>query len=111
MVGMMRLRAKVLVAVVLWGLITHGTHAGTGDEPHYLAITHSMAFDGDLDLSNNYGASEPLIGGGVLVPGAHLRAGVDGTMRPVHDVGMPALFVPVARVAVPLTNFLARVLP
>ena len=32
-------------------------------------------------------------------------------MRPVHDVGMPALFVPVARVAVPLTNFLARVLP
>jgi hypothetical protein len=111
MVGMMRLRAKVLVAVVLWGLITHGTHAGTGDEPHYLAITHSIAFDGDLDLSNNYGANEPLVGGGVLMPGAHLRPGVDGTMRPVHDVGMPALFVPVARVAVPLTNFLARVLP
>ena len=32
-------------------------------------------------------------------------------MRPVHDVGMPALFAPFARVAVPLTNFLARVLP
>lgn len=108
---MMRLRLKVLVAVVLWGLITHGTHAGTGDEPHYLAITHSIAFDGDLDLSNNYGANEPLVGGGSLMPEAHVRPGIGGVVRPVHDIGMPTLFVPVARVAVPLTSFLARVIP
>ena len=48
---------QAMVMLALWGLITHGTHAGTGDEPHYLAITHSIAFDGDLDLANNYGAA------------------------------------------------------
>jgi hypothetical protein len=26
----------------------------TGDAPHYLLMTHSLAFDGDLDLANNY---------------------------------------------------------
>jgi hypothetical protein len=25
----------------------------TGDEPHYLLVAHSLAFDGDLDLDNN----------------------------------------------------------
>ncbi len=28
-------------------------HLLTGDEPSYLLITHSLVFDGDLDLSNN----------------------------------------------------------
>ena len=69
---------QAIVVLVLWGLITHGTHAGTGDEPHYLAIAHSIAFDGDLDLANNYGANEPLVGGGVLQPEAHVRPGVGG---------------------------------
>jgi hypothetical protein len=26
----------------------------TGDEPHYLIITHSLVYDHDLDVSNNY---------------------------------------------------------
>jgi hypothetical protein len=102
---------QAIVILTLWGLLTHGTFAGTGDEPHYLAIAHSIAFDNDLDLANNYGANEPLVGGGVLQPEAHLRAGVDGTMRPVHDVGMPLLLSPAVRVLVPLTNVLARAVP
>jgi len=102
---------QVIVALVLWGLITHGTHAGTGDEPHYLAIAHSIAFDGDLDLANNYGSNEPLVGGGVLQPEAHVRPGVGGVARPVHDVGLPLLFAPVVRLAVPLTTALTRVIP
>ncbi len=97
--------------LALWGLLTHGTHAGTGDEPHYLAITHSIAFDGDLDLANNYGAAEPLVGGGVLQPESHVRPGVAGVMRPVHDVGMPLVFAPVVRVLVPVTNLLTRIVP
>ncbi len=96
---------------MLWGLITHGTHAGTGDEPHYLAIAHSIAFDGDLDLANNYGANEPLVGGGVLQPEAHVRPGIDGTARPVHDIGMPVVFAPFVRLAVPLTHALTRIVP
>jgi hypothetical protein len=102
---------KAIVFVTLWGLLTHGTHAGTGDEPHYLAITHSIAFDGDLDLSNNYGANEPLVGGGVLAPEAHVRPGVGGIARPVHDIGLPLLFAPYVVVAVPVTNTLTRVVP
>src|SRR5688500_17367664 len=74
-----RARRRVLqpiIALALWGLITHGTFAGSGDEPHYLAVAHSIAFDSDFDLSNNYGASEPLIAGGTLKPEAHVRPGV-----------------------------------
>jgi hypothetical protein len=102
---------QAIVVLVLWGLITHGTYAGTGDEPHYLAIAHSIAFDGDLDLANNYGAHEPLVGGGVLQPEAHVQPGVGGTARPVHDIGLPLLFAPFVRIAVPVTNALTRIVP
>jgi hypothetical protein len=102
---------RVLVVGLLWGLITHGTYAGSGDEPHYLAIAHSIAFDGDLDLANNYGANEPLIGGGLLQPDAHLRPGADGIMRPVHDIGMPLVFAPYVRLAVPAAHALANAIP
>ena len=47
-----------VIVLVLWGLITHGTSAGTGDEPHYQMITYSLAFDHDFDLTN--GAREAL---------------------------------------------------
>lgn len=92
-------RMVILVAAVLIGLMTHGTHAGTGDEPHYLAIAHSMAFDGDLSLSNNYGANEPLIAGGALQPEKHVRPDARGVIRPLHDIGLPLVFVPLVRVA------------
>src|SRR5258706_292105 len=62
----MRLRLFMIVGLVLASLITHSTHIGTGDEPHYLAIAHSLAFDWDLDLANNYGAAAPLLIYGVL---------------------------------------------
>ena len=55
-----------IVALTLLGFITHGTYAGRGDEPHYLAIAHSIAFDCDFDLANNYGANEPLSAAAVL---------------------------------------------
>jgi hypothetical protein len=102
---------QVVVFAALWGLLTHGTHAGTGDEPHYLAIAHSLAFDGDLDLGNNYGAAEPLVGAGTLQPETHVRPGVGGIARPVHDVGLPALFAPFVRLAVPLTNTVVAIVP
>ena len=102
---------RVLVALTLLGLITHGTYAGSGDEAHYLAIAHSIAFDGDLDMANNYGAGEPLIGGGGLAPEFHIRAGANGVMRPVHDVGLPMLFAPVIRIARPTAEWLSATLP
>ena len=96
-----------LVVIGLWGLATHGTHAGEGDEPHYLAIAHSIAFDLDFDLANNYGRDEPLIGGGTLVPGPHVQAGLGATRRPVHDVGLPLLFAPFPRAGVALVSWLS----
>ena len=37
------MRGRILVVIVVgvvWGLMTHGTFAGSGDEPHYLMIAH-----------------------------------------------------------------------
>jgi hypothetical protein len=91
--------AWVVVAIVAvnWGLATHGTYAGSGDEPHYLLVAHSMAFDADLDLANNY-RDATLITAGTLQPEQH-AVWHDGTLRPVHDIGMPALFAPVVAIA------------
>ena len=102
---------RVVVALALLGLITHGTYAGSGDEAHYLAIAHSIAFDHDLDLANNYGAAEPMIGGGGLAPEYHIHPGTNGVMRPVHDVGLPMLFAPVVRIARPAAEWLSATLP
>ena len=99
------------LALILWGFGTHGTNAGTGDEPHYLAIAHSLAFDRDLDVRNNYGSAEPLIAGGNLVPASHVRETADGLLRPVHDVGLPLLAAPYVRLAAPLTSWIAQRAP
>ena len=98
-----------IVFVVIWGLITHGTFAGSGDEPHYLMIAHSLAYDADLDLANDYRDAR-LIGGGTLEHGTHavLR---DGRLRPVHDVGMPLVFAPVVRLAYSAADGLGSALP
>jgi hypothetical protein len=102
---------RIVVALALLGLLTHGTYAGSGDEPHYLAIAHSIAFDRDFDLANNYGAHEPLIAGGGLAPEYHLHVGVNGVMRPVHDVGLPLLFAPAVAVLRPFAAWLSATLP
>lgn len=98
-----------LVFAVVWGLITHGTFAGSGDEPHYLMIAHSLASDADLDLTNDY-RDAALIGGGSLEPGTHAVVR-DGRPRPVHDVGMPLLFAPIVRVAYAVAENAGAVLP
>jgi hypothetical protein len=83
-----------IVFLVLWGLITHGTYAGTGDEPHYMMIARSLVSDGDLDLADDYADPAGLIRLGDLPPENHARRGREGILRPVHDVGMPAFFAP-----------------
>ena len=47
------------IVLVLAGLISHGTYAGSGDEAHYQIIAQSLAFDRGLDLTNNYGSMDP----------------------------------------------------
>jgi hypothetical protein len=91
------LRRLTFAAVFLfiWGLDTHGSFAGSGDEPHYQMIAHSLVFDGDLDLANNYADRSNLVGAGSLEAGPHARVGAGGRLRPVHDIGLPLVFAPV----------------
>jgi hypothetical protein len=110
-VGTLRARLFGVSVVVLGGLLTHGTYAGTGDEPHYLAIAHSLAFDFDLDMSNNYGSREPLIADGGMQPDFHVHQGRGGVVRPVHDIGMPLLFAPYIRIVVPAVSWMAPRIP
>lgn len=90
-----------MLAIVA-GLISHGTFAGSGDEPHYLMIAHSLAFDQDLDLRNNY-RDALLIGGADLTPGAHARER-HGALYSVHDIGLPLALAAIVRVAYPLAE-------
>jgi hypothetical protein len=95
------LRRLTFAAVFLfiWGLDTHGSFAGSGDEPHYQMIAHSLVFDRDLDLANNYADGSNLVGAGTLEAGPHARTGGGGRLRPVHDIGLPLVFAPVFAVA------------
>jgi hypothetical protein len=100
-----------IVFLTIWGLITHGTFAGSGDDPHYLVAAHSLAFDGDFDVANDYALEPTLIGGRELRPEDHARPGVGGALRPAHDVGLPLIFAPYVRIVYPLAAALARTVP
>lgn len=106
---MSRRRLLAIIGLFLWGLMTHSTYAGTGDEPHYLAIAHSLAFDRDLDLHNNYRNDEWIVGG--VDPGTHVATGRNGTLRPIHDIGMPVVFAPYVAVIHPLIRSITAGLP
>src|SRR5262245_60252522 len=84
-----RAQQVVALTIVIWvaTLISHGHPGGEGDAPHYLIIAHSLAFDGDLDLSNDYGAGTKLVFEGTLAPELHARPS-GSALRPVHDVGL-----------------------
>jgi len=58
---------KKLVTLFVVSLILYNTGSAvltikssnfSGDEPHYLMITHSLLADGDFDLSNNYASKD-----------------------------------------------------
>jgi hypothetical protein len=101
----------VVTFLVIWGLITHGTSAGAGDEPHYLMIARSLAFDGDADLANDYADERSLIAAGKLDPDLHARPGRGGVLRSVHDIGLPLLAVPALWVVYPTAERLGEAIP
>ena len=104
-------RVAGVVFLVLWGLITHGTYAGTGDEAHYQIIAHSLAFDRDLDLTTDYSDPTNLALGGHFEGGPHVMPGKDGRSRPVHDIGLPVLFTPYYFAAYKATELITSLVP
>jgi hypothetical protein len=99
-----RLRGVVATAigVLMFGLITHGHYAASGDAVHYLVISHSVAFDGDLDVTNDYADPLRYV---TDAPERHALPGRDGVLRPVHDVGFPVLAAPFVGLAYRLAAY------
>lgn len=87
--------AVVLLAVVV---VSRGSPAMSGDAPYYLAVSHSIAHDGDLDLRNQVQR-----GGSYLfqrhVRQGYARAGEDGRLLPSQGLGFSLLLTPVYALA------------
>jgi hypothetical protein len=67
----------------------------TADEPHYLLLTHSLLFDHDFDLANNYakGDYKSFYPPNISRPEHHSVVNARGQEVPVHDIGVSALLV------------------
>ena len=70
----------------------------TGDEPHYLLVAESIAYDGDVELTNDYASRDRTLRILPFFPlGPHLHAADykgSGELRPLHGVGLSALLAP-----------------
>jgi hypothetical protein len=91
--------APLLVAFAVYAAVLHVIDpTPTGDEPHYLLVAQSIAYDGDVALSNDYASrSRTLRAVGFFPLDPHLHAGVytsSGELRPTHGVGLSALIAP-----------------
>jgi hypothetical protein len=97
------MRRRWLAAVIFlftWSLTTHGKYSASGDEPHYLMITHSIVADHDIDLLNNYDADHGrLFGHGGLTIGLHALPARTGRTISIHDMGLAVFLIPVYVVA------------
>jgi len=94
---------KKLVLLFVTALIFYGAGSAilvtkgisfSGDEPHYLLITHSVIKDGDFDLSNNYTDRDYAT---IMPPGVriapHIAPGTEGKYS-FHSPGLSLLLLP-----------------
>jgi hypothetical protein len=91
--------APLVVAFVAYLIVYESiTPDTTGDEPHYLLVAESIAFDGDVDLRNDYASRERTLRVVNIFPlDYNLQAAVykeSGELRPLHGVGLSALLAP-----------------
>lgn len=68
----------------------------SGDEPHYLLITHSLLYDGDFDLANNYSQKDYI---NYMAPGITIREHIVGGAKPAarysfHSPGISIIVLP-----------------
>ncbi|MEA3346384.1 MAG: hypothetical protein U9Q78_09140 [Chloroflexota bacterium] len=66
----------------------------TGDEPYYLLIAHSLAFDHDFDLANNYQNKDYTYFYPASSLNAHTVRRGDGKEYSWHGIGLPLLLAP-----------------
>src|SRR5258705_9539018 len=96
----MNRRAAIAVFLFAWTLTMHGKYSTSGDEPHYLMITHSIGVDHAMDVDNTYASDAGRFFGHVhLETELHALPARNGPIRPIHDVGIAVLLVPIYVVA------------
>jgi hypothetical protein len=87
----------VYVAILPWSSFHH---APDGDEPHYLLLTHSLAYDLETDLANNYAQGDSLaFMDRTLEPQLGDPVGPSGEMYSRHNVLLPLALAPFYRLA------------
>lgn len=95
-----RMLLLFLAALVIYNagsvIMTSRGISFSGDEPHYLLITHSLLEDGDFDLADNYAAQDY---SRYLPPGATVRAHTmpgrtPGSQYSFHSPGVSFLMLP-----------------
>jgi hypothetical protein len=70
-----------------------------GDEPHYLVITQSLLYDGDLQIENNHERGDFLEYIETPIPPDFLQRGMNGEIYSVHAPGVSALVLPAYAIA------------
>jgi hypothetical protein len=82
----------VYVAILPWSA---GHRQPDGDEPYNLLITHSLAYDGDANLTNNYAAGDwRHFMSRALAPQPGDPVGPRGELYSRHDALLPLVLVP-----------------
>ena len=69
----------------------------SGDEPHYLLAAHSLAFDGDFDLADNYARRDYLSFYSEYYLDPHTRPGPRSGQVLTHNLGLSILIAPAYR--------------
>lgn len=96
--GVVSQLAPFLLALAVYAVVFLAMdHPGaTGDEPHYLIIADSIAYDGDVDLRNNYANEGRVLRIVNVFPlGAHAAVyKSSGELRTFRGVGLPAVLAP-----------------
>ena len=90
----------VYLAILPW---SWSKHSPVGDEPHYLLLTHSLAFDLDTDLANNYADDDSLsFIDRRLKPQLGDPVGRNGELYSRHNMLLPLVLAPAYRLFGPL---------
>ncbi|MGH2500603.1 MAG: hypothetical protein ACRDF0_11015, partial [Candidatus Limnocylindria bacterium] len=85
--------ALAAIALVLYLVILpyhRAVQPTASDEPHYLLITQSLIYDGELDLRNDYEGDRYRVFYPDRLPDMH-GIEVGRAVYPIRDVGLPAL--------------------
>jgi hypothetical protein len=87
----------VYLAILPWSSFRH---APDGDEPHYLLLTHSLAYDLETDLANNYAEGDSLdFMNRSLEAQLGDPVGPDGEQYSRHNVLLPLVLAPAYRLS------------